>query len=111
MAHIAETLTDWASNLTRDALPEAVIATARRTLIDTGGLAVAGRGRDYVVGRQKEWLIRTMPDYAGLCRMRSLKRLVYRGFQSVSVGLSVEARKRPCDSDLANPALAGLKWP
>ena len=39
--------------------------------------------------------IRTMPDYTGLCRMRSIKRFVFRVSQPVPGGLSVEA---PCES-------------
>ena len=55
--------------------------------------------------------IRTMPDYTGLCRMRSIKRFVFRVSQPVPGGCQATP-ERPCDGDLANcGACGGLARP
>ena len=62
--------------------------------------------------KNQSGLCRTIPDYTGLCRMRSIKRLVFRVSQPVPGGLSVEAScesrrirriARACSSIRAGP--------
>lgn len=48
MTTIAESLADWASDLTGPAIPASVSDVLRRALLDAGGLMVAGRGMDYI---------------------------------------------------------------
>ncbi len=48
MKAIAETLADWALDLDIGNIPTDVVRTLGRTLLDSAGLIVAGRTRDYV---------------------------------------------------------------
>ncbi|MDJ0945763.1 MAG: MmgE/PrpD family protein [Kiloniellales bacterium] len=48
MTTIAEHLADWSAKLEADAVPPVLRATLRRLLLDSGGLMVAARDRDYV---------------------------------------------------------------
>lgn len=45
---LAEDLSEWATHVRPDDIPEAVRAVARRSLFDVAGLCVAARGSDYV---------------------------------------------------------------
>ncbi len=48
MTTIAEGLAGWAADLKPESIPWSVRTTLRRLLLDSGGLMVASRGRDYV---------------------------------------------------------------
>ncbi len=53
MTTIAERLADWSEKLDTGAIPPALRATLRRLLLDSGGLMVAARDRDYVTACRK----------------------------------------------------------
>ena len=48
MVTIAETLAAWAGSLGHGTIPDGVKATLRKCLVDSAGLMIAGRDRDYV---------------------------------------------------------------